>query len=257
MNLPSGRKPLTQARPSTSIIPNLPVEPEVRRRIRQVILTTLGVGRDDEADMAVCAAQNAAAWYVNARYYETQLPVLRRMILSGKGGLRDAVQALLDLLPTTSAPVPFAQIRSLFCYGDPSANGNEQEPFEGMGKEERKAVLAAMFEREDTWNQKFGPEVIRPALERWLTLMNDLGEWVPPTKAMKMAEMSFVSSLHSFWALELCLVAENTRTNGKQAGAFADFVRAAAEIIPQSNVPGRQQNWDHQLRRVLEGESPK
>ena len=103
-----------------------------------------------------------------------------------------------------------------------------------------------------------GPEIqselVRPALERWLVLMDELKEWVPPTKATKAAELAFVSELHSFWVDGLRLTPENKRTEGKQAGAFADFVRTAAEIIVSSGVPDRQQNWDHQIRKVLEGE---
>jgi hypothetical protein len=251
--MPTSGQRLTHASPSASIIPNLPVGEDVAARIRQLVFRSLGVGRKDEAQDAVAAARSAAAWYVNAKVYDVGMPGFRRMILPAKGGLRDAVQALMDKLPSTSAPVPFAQLRSLFCYGDPEANGNEEEPFEDLTADQRQHALKEQFAREDEWDQKFQPIVVKRALEQWLSLMDELSDHIPPTKVPKSAELNFVSGLHSFWTKRLNLPAENTRTNGVQSGAFADFVRIAAEIIPADVVPDRQENWDHQLRQVLEG----
>ena len=144
-------------------------------------------------------------------------------------------------------------MRALFCYGAPDANGNESKPLEGLSADDRRSFIDQQEALEDAWDASYSPEAVRKTLEQWLLLMETLEKWLPRTKAEHVAEHNFVCALYQFWTMEIGLKAENSRAGGKQSGDFAEYVPAAATIIP-AETPGRPKNWDYAIRRPLEGE---
>lgn len=136
-------------------------------------------------------------------------------------------------------------MRRLFCYGDPEANGLEEK-----GQEE----IDRQFKLEDEWDARLSPEVIRTALNTWLGLMNDLSQWAGRGKSPITAEIQFVVSLAAYWTDELTAYLSDSRgetagdKTNRQKGNFADFVRAAAEVIPPTYRPG--DRWDHAIREA-------
>jgi hypothetical protein len=116
--------------------------------------------------------------------------------------------------------------------------------------------LDEVWQKEDTWDGSYAPDVVLGILRRWLSLMDELQKFLPRTKVPKDAERDFVGSLLNFWREALGLAAKNTRVDGGQSGAFAVFIRLAAEIIPSATVPTKPKNWDNQIRLVLEGSNP-
>ena len=105
--------------------------------------------------MPLPRAQEAAEWYVAAKHFETALPEFRQAVKT----LRKAVGGLVALLPDTDDNPPFAQMRALYCYGDPTANGNK------AGTE--------MEQREDHWDERLSPMAVKTALVRWQQLIDD------------------------------------------------------------------------------------
>src|SRR4051794_12654945 len=82
-------------------------------------------------------AQRAAEFYVLAKAFQTSLPTLRKR-LNGKekGSLRNAVEALRAELQSPGDP-PSPKMRSLCCYGDPEANGNESKEQHELKKKKK------------------------------------------------------------------------------------------------------------------------
>ena len=160
------------------------------------------------------------------------------------------------MLPVSSDRPPFAQMKNLFCSGDPAFLGDEETILEILPDAEANLRLEGIWQKEDEWDEAYSPNVVLPILRQWLYLLGELQHFLPPTKVPKDAERDFVASLLEFWRETLGLMAKNTRINGRQSGAFADFVRLAAEIIPQAHVPGKPKTWDNQIRLVLEGDNP-
>jgi hypothetical protein len=178
--------------------------------------------------LCVPKALNAANWYVSEKYYEAAPPEFRREARQ----LRKAIGKFQDLLPDTDEHPPFAQMRALHCYGDPGANGNE----DGTPEE-----IEEWHRREDDWDERLSPMLMKKALIAWQGLLADVIGATGTGRTEIAAERGFVSRLAHYWTNELQapLTAGRGETGKavRNSGFFPEFVRTAAEIIPQGFRP--------------------
>jgi hypothetical protein len=89
--------------------------------------------------------------------------------------------------------------------------------------------------------------------------MTDLEARAGKQKSPVTAEENFVAALAGYWQRELCAPLANSRglprkgdTSSKpnrQKGAFAEFVRTAAKIIPDQYR--RHVSWDHAIKKII------
>jgi len=168
-----------------------------------------------------------------------------------KHSLRHAVEALKEHLASGAVP-PFKQMSNLFSYGNPEFNGLED--FESKSSQQ----FEAEWRKRDVWDQRHSPEAVRATLELWLGLMDGLREYVGNVREPVAAEVNFVSRLAFYWRSELKARIQNTRGKDsrqhsgsrpfEQKGLFADFVRKAAELLPDGF---KQVRWVHAITVVL------
>lgn len=243
-----------QVLPSARIVPRLTVPKHCEDRLTIIASDAYRLAHGDPSApdieplavlFAVVRARSAAQFYVSEKAFESALPAFRKMLRDGE--LRKAMDTLRENLGT-DAEVPFAQMRSLFCYGDPQSNGLQ----DAIPKEVKQHQ-----EREDLWDAKFSTERFRELLEQWQTLMDELHGLTGVGRTPILAERGFVSALASYWASELeCEVANAGQyaysPEAKQARNFVSFVHTAAEIIPEEYRPS---TWDHAIRAVRFGEN--
>jgi hypothetical protein len=203
-------------------------------------------------------ARQAAEFYVSEKRHEIKLPDFRKMVnRKSKGSLAALVAELASRLDNDSTP-PFAQMRSLFCTGDPttdgfdkSSDGEDDEPV----THETDEAYDTSSDPEDEWSATYSPAVVKAALDRWLELLDGLyvhaGGGAAPGRSPNEAENKFVDLLASYWQSELKLPLSSGRgvqpgsDDHDQQGPFANFVRKAAEIIPEQYRP---YSWDRAIR---------
>ena len=240
-----------QVLPSARVIPGLTVSKDLADRLTQMASTAY---RRSHADfelkpiaviMAPVRARCAAESYISEKEFETNLPTFRKTLRDG--GLRKAINILRDNLGSDALP-PFAQMRRLFCYGDPTSNGLEDGSSEQIKQRQ---------EREDLWDAKFSAARLVEFLGQWQLLMDELHRRTGEGRTPIMAERGFVSALAMYWTDELgCNVdgagASPYSAEAKQARDFVSFVCAAAEIIPEEYRP---RTWRHAIRAIRSGEN--
>jgi hypothetical protein len=209
-------------------------------------------------------ARRAIEFYISEKAYETGLPHLRKILKAANKfstkAPSEAIVRFCRLAGTTSDAVPpFAQMRALFCYGDPSSNGLESNDADEIRRHQ---------EREDIWTAslspavllngitKVGQEALGEALAQWLALTRELHEMTGKGRSPIAAEINFVAALAHYWRHEVKAVMGNSRSKNycsdepwRQRGLFADFVRASAELIPPEYRP---HSWDRAIRSVLQ-----
>ena len=199
---------------------------------------------------ATTHALEAARHFVSEKAYQQRFPDFRASI-SGKkkGSLRQAVEVLSAHLGATELP-PFYQMRNLHCFNDPEANDPKAND----------PGAAAMLRKERLWHLRHSPEAVASTLRLWLELMDDLHDRVGKSKMPVTAEVWFVARLAAYWEHELRASIQDSRggprkrdtnaTANRQKGLFADFVRAAAELIPREH---RKEviSWDHAIKIAI------
>jgi hypothetical protein len=251
------RKPtVSQVLPSARIIPRIIVPDNLKGRLTEMASQAYGrYHRDSDTNsdtepfavsMAPVRVQSAVEFYVSEKEFEMKLPAFRKMLRDGD--LRKATNALSRALGSSDTLPPFAQMRSLFCYVDPNSNGLEYGGPEQIKQRQ---------EREDLWDTRFSAARLGELLGQWQSLMDQLHRLTGAGRTPIMAERGFVSALARYWTGELGCKLYSARAHSffkegveaKQAGAFANFVRAAAEIIPTNYRPTA---WDHAIREVID-----
>lgn len=254
---------LKQVLPSTRIIPRLKLTDEQLERITAIALRGYrgGCKTDDivdaelgmPMDVMLCGTkvEQAAAWYVSDRHYQMDLPRFRDLV-SGSAGedgrLKRAIDELSELLGSDARP-PFAQMKSLYCYGDAGATDLDGNP----SREEYERRCS----REDEWDAEYSAAKVKRALEVWQGLMNQLVGSVPAGRPPLEAERQFVGTLASCWTRDLGAKLTNSRnqnysdegSRSGQQGLFVEFVYAAAEVIPAEYRPAK---WDNAIRSVID-----
>ena len=244
------QKPLTQVLPNARIIPRIKflsrselkngevatdknVHPDIDDKLFDIALKAYAKANnkpvayydDKDKPLAVIFAPeralDAANHFVSEKAFETSLPDFRRLIAdTGKASLKRAIVGLLKKMPTDVSP-PFPQMRDL-------AGARE-------------------------WRNKLNPAMVRRALERWLELMGELSNKTGRGRSPITAEKNFVRVLAHYWKKELGASLGNSRGYAnrekefEQKGLFADFVRTAAQIIPEKYRP---KSWDHAIRAI-------
>jgi hypothetical protein len=154
-------KALTSILPTVSVVPKLSANRDISDRIVRLVLAEIDAGREDEAKSAVQAAVEAASWYVMTKVYEIPMSSFRGMISKDKpSSLRAAIENLVEMLPPSSHKPPFAQMKNLFCSGDPSFLGEEERFLERLSEAEVDPTLDEVWQKEDTWDGSYGPDVV-------------------------------------------------------------------------------------------------
>lgn len=244
---------ISQALPSVMIIPRIVLPEEVKVRLTEMALKAYRRYCDyDDSDtepfavtMAPVRVQSAVANCVSQKEFEMKLPAFRKALHGGD--LRRAINTLGRVLVSDTQP-PFPQMRALFCFGDPNSNGLEN------GSSEQ---IKQRHAREDLWDTKFSAASLGELIERWQSLMNELHEAAGAGRSKIIAERNFVRALATYWKEEIGCNLYSARSHtyfekrvkAKQTGAFANFVRAAVEIIPTNYQPAAA--WDHAIREVI------
>ena len=237
---------LTQVLPRIREIPRLTLSEEDSEGLQAIASRAFhqNKGECEHEPLAVIEAPikalAAAENYVADKLSQTELPQFRKMLRAG-----DLRKALETLSRCPDAFPPLAQLRALYCFGDPSFNGLETEDAGQLKKQ---------FEREDSWRVGWN------FLAELSKLMDRLEELARGTRPSKAAERTFVSTLACYWTNELELALGNSRVGGPpganvETGLFADFVRKAATLIPRQylrDVVG----WDHIIRSVRKEKTP-
>ena len=264
------RKPkVTQILPSIQFMPTLEVDGKLATALIEIVDLALtnngtperamaknvkpedsfGQSSNDEISphaLASGRARRAAEFFVCCKEHETPLPVFRQMLDRQKKGSLAAVTAQLLALLENDIQPPFAQMRTLYLSSEPAEDG--------LGKSKDGD------EPEEIWTAQYSAEVMKSHLTRWLGLMDELfkmsgGGTKAAGRSTIDAQINFVGWLADYWKRELGLplsssrgVAAEGNTHGQQ-GLFADFVRKAAEIIPEKQRPP---SWDHAIRENLQ-----
>ena len=216
-----------------------------------------------EVTFAPVRARRAVEIYLSDKAFETALPHLRRMLKAFLAApavdAHRTIERFTHLVGSSSDIVPpFAQMRALYCYGDPSFNGLETEDGETIRLQcEREKRWATTLSPSVLLEHKFGqPEIpIEAALGEWLSLARQLLTITGTGRSPIVAEINFVAALAHYWRYELQAVLANSRSKNhcadepwQQRGLFADFVRASAEMIP---LEYRTSSWERAIRGVL------
>jgi hypothetical protein len=273
-------KKLTQILPTVRYMNRLNVEEALAAQLIEIVEAALAkngklhlefdqAGKDIfPAVFAPGKAQAAADFYVSAKQTETSLPDFRKMLDRGRrGSVAFAVDQLLKHIETDNHP-PFAHMRALYCDEDPGVDGLAEATEDGGDDPEAPETDDPEYdddsnEPEGIWRSKYSAEAMKDALSEWLRLMEELhkragGGLSAPGPSPKDAEIAFVGWLVSYWHGELGLPLVSGRgkpaddNTHDQQGAFADFVRKAAEIIPEGLRP---HSWDHAIRKNLPEET--
>jgi hypothetical protein len=87
--------------------------------------------------------------------------------------------------------------------------------------------------REDLWNEQLHPRHFKENVRTYLSVMDSLVAKSTGRRPPEIAERKFVEHLAQYWTQTLGLAVLNGRgpgEQGKQQGAFADFVRAVADL---------------------------
>jgi hypothetical protein len=264
----NAKKPkISQVLPSIRRLPRVKIDRALAEQIDQIVsraqkTNKLSEGEDSEilaAAFAVTRVETAIGHFVSEKAHEIDLPSFREMVSVGnRASVARAMNNLVDLLNGGDNVPPFAQMRALYCYGDPASNGNEST--------DSNKILAEQQEREDQWDERLSVDVLRESLGRWLALVNELREYAGKARSPVAARLSFVRSLASYWTEELKAPLGSSRNETKsvkpggkanqhgQRGLFAQFVHKAAEGIPQEFRRG-EENWDHAIREISEKKS--
>jgi hypothetical protein len=239
-----------QALPSTRLIPKLALSEDLRQRLKQIASEAYSRRHGDSKPehiaviMAPGKARRAAEFYVSEKEFESDLPTLRNALRDGD--LRKSVERLSSNVVSDTLP-PIAQMRQLFCYGDPTSNGLE----DGSSKE-----IKHRYEREKIWDTRFSAKRLVEHLAQWKSLMDELHRRAGKGRTPITAERVFVSALATYWTRELgCSVAGTYAysVEAKQGRDFVLFVEAAAEIIPDQYRPS---TWDHAIRAIRSSRKP-
>lgn len=255
---------LRQALPAARINPCLAIPKDAEQKVKderkewEVRITELVLsayrrkkGQFQAAPLPVILAPlraiQAASFYIAEKVYEMRLPQFRKALKDvtslSVGMPRDAIDKFCQLVGTKSElDPPFAQMRALFCCGDPESDGLELEA-------DDESQLKRELEREDLWATSLSPsvlcdrntdvEVLKAGLSQWIDLADQLHEMTGRRRSPLAAETNFVASLAFYWTDELRLSpgishTEDYPTGETKAakGTFTDFVRLAAEVIP-------------------------
>jgi hypothetical protein len=103
--------------------------------------------------VAPVRAREAARLYVSEKEFETKLPDFRKCLKAVQKlqtqDLRTAISRFCKLVgAATDEEPPFAQMRALFCYGDPRSHGFEQTEAD---------TIKRQCDREDIWTDTLRP----------------------------------------------------------------------------------------------------
>lgn len=270
---------LRQALPSTRMIPNLRVRSDAdqaskdaRREWENRISDLAGNayrrkhGPFEQEPLSVILApshsQRAAEFYISEKVYDAGLPQLRKILKAGKSLSQkapwEAVARFCELAGTTSDEFPpFAQMRALFCYGDPSSNGlEENDPDKVRDQLEREGIWESTLSPTVILSESADEETVSRSWSCWFDLIKKIHERTGRGRSPIAAEVKFVGELAHYWRHELQAPLGNSRAQdyhsnepAQQRGLFADFVRMSAEVIPPEYRP---RSWERAIRNVLE-----
>jgi hypothetical protein len=269
---------LTHILPTVRVTTRLEVEEGLAAQLIKIVEAALARNGKLSADpagknvfAAVYApgkAQAAAEYYVSAKQTETPLPEFRKMLDRGeRGSFAFAVDQLLERIESDNH-APFAQMRALYCDKNPGVDGlaeateDDGDDLEAPEPDDPEYDDDSA-EKERLWRANYSAEAMKDILSEWLRLMEELhkragGGLSSPGPSPKGAEVVFVGWLVGYWHGELGLPLISGRgtpaddNNHDQQGAFADFVRTAAEIIPPDLRP---YSWDNAIRKNLPKET--
>jgi hypothetical protein len=261
------KRRISQVLPSIRRLPRVKIERALAEQIDQIVSRAqkrnkLSEGEDSEmlaAAFAVTRVETAIGHFVSEKAYEVDLHSFReKLSASNRASVAWAINNLISLLNGGDNVPPFAQMRALYCYGDPASNGNETT--------DSGNILAEQQEREDQWDERLSVDVLRESLGRWLALVNELRDQAGKGRSPVAARLSFVRTLASYWTAELKAPLGSSRNEAKsikpggrpnqhgQRGLFAQFVHKAAEGIPTEFRRG-EENWDYAIREISEKKS--
>jgi hypothetical protein len=193
---------------------------------------------------ASLAAEKAINHFLEERAFEIPLPELRELVKT-HGSLAKLVRKLHERLPEEEVP-PFAQMRSLYCYGNAESDGLDDESAD---------------DREDVWDTRFGPAAVKTVLALWLNLIEQLQSQTGRGRSPVSAQFGFVRTLAAYWTdtLKAPLGSSRNEANSPkpggrvdqhgQRGLFAQFVYKVAEGIPEE-LGGKE--WDTAIREISE-----
>jgi hypothetical protein len=197
---------------------------------------------------APLVAQNAIIHFMEEAEFEIPPPEFRELV-KADSPLAKSIQKLIERLPGDDS-APFADMRSLYCYGVAESDGLDDDDESADG-------------REDIWDTRFGPAAVKAVLVQWLHLMGALHRQAGKGRSPASAQFGFVGTLAAYWTDELKVPFGSSRNEmmasqrlgghlGRhgQWGPFSEFVHKAAEGIPEKF--GKHLIWDTAIREVSE-----
>ena len=239
---------------STRRIPRLKISDALARELGELAIQAASqrknrpINPEDDAAIFLHAiagqtVEEAINHYVSQKAFEIPLTGYRDAV-KPKGDLAAAIEGLLRQLPADEETVPFAQIRRLYCYGNPD--------WDGLDVDETK--------KENLWAHQLSPAAVTGALKQWLQLLGELHKMAGKGRPPITAQRDFVQELAGWWRREV--LADNKARLGSsradhraakpplrdQRGRFATFVQTAAQGIPDSKFL----NWDQAIREISE-----
>jgi hypothetical protein len=190
--------------------------------------------------------------------------------------LAKSIRRMIERLPEDEI-APFAQMRSLYCYGDAESEGlDSDDPEEQILPGEESAPFAQMHpdsansggpacledQRKIIWETRLSAAAVKTSLAQWLILLGELHKQTGTGRSPISVQFGFVRTLAAYWTdtlkapLSLSRTAtQSPRLGGRlgdngQRGPFAQFVYKAAEGIPEEF--GRHSEWDAAIRETSE-----
>jgi hypothetical protein len=196
---------------------------------------------------APLVAQQAIMHFLEETEFGIPPPIFRKLVKPGNP-LAKSIQKLIERLPGDDS-APFADMRSLYCYGNAESDGLDDDD-------------DSADDREDIWETQFGPAAVKTVLEQWLSLMEELHKQAGKGRSPISVQLGFVRTLAAYWTDQLKAPLGSSRNDAfspksggraaqhAQRGLFAQFVYKVVEGIPADF--GSNLEWDTAIREISE-----
>jgi len=206
-----------------------------------------------------------------------EIPLLKlQKLVEPDSRLAKSIRRLIERLPRDES-APFAQMRSLYCYGDTESEGLDgDDPKEQIPPGEESTTFLQMpsdgansgwpnclaEQRKFIWETRLSTPAVKTVLAQWLILLGEIHKRAGKGRSPISVQFGFVRTLAAYWTFELKAPfgsSRNAESSPKpgggrdewgQRGLFAQFVHKVAEGIPGKFA--KHLNWDAALREVCE-----
>src|SRR5262245_45243210 len=216
------------------VVPNLQIDRQMLDRLWAHIPEEDTAGSDERVDQALFDDQalfndsvrqlefkngvnEALRWYVSDVAFQAEVPNVRKKLLQ----LQRITERFNEQLPDETTT--FGHFLSMTYAGT------------CFLRSERKPTECQLTALQDHWRDRVGLSALRDTLHTMLRNVEAVQVLLGKKKTVSHRERTFVRRLAHVWKKVVGRWPTSSRDpiEGHQAGAFADFVRATASVLPQ------------------------